>query len=88
MLIKITDSVFHHNNALHGICFVIFHTRMLWCTASAEMHINNCTFCDGKAVQGGNMFIESMETMVILSNSNISARSSGCDLSVKAALVK
>ena len=71
--------------------FVIFHTRRLWCTASAEMHINNCTFCDGKAVQGGSMFIESMETMVILSNSNISnnsARSSGCGLSIKAALVK
>ena len=95
MKINITNSIFHHNNAPHGPggnVFILRHVSKI----TATIDISNCTFYDGKAVQGGGIFIGSRSAItdftvsdkqfvVKLSNSTItnnSARSGG-GLSIK-----
>ena len=93
--INITNSVFHHNNALHGLggnMFIILRAQAN--EFKSEMRIDNCTFYGGEALQGGGIFIgsasisghSSVKFVATVSNSIITDNSatSGGGLCIKA----
>ena len=103
MNISITDSVFHNNDALYGRggnIFVLLHYDGYSRKINRTISINNCTFYNSKAKEGGGMFVGSTiatgrlrvtasasTSAIILSNSNITNNTArkGGGLSIKAA---